>query len=343
MSSRFDRRADKDNDMSTEGCIYAGRKNLELMSISEIDEELADIRVEMENLAFQMQQNTRSRWVYEWPMRKMKAKWPVKELMARRRCRLLRWWLRHAENLNRLEERVQICEPDTGRNISDDEDERGSAEDLNKCQEGREEIPNFQEGNGLRSLWDITDYHEDSRGISHCQEGNGSRSFWDLIDCQKGSNKFPVFQVGKGTEMGLSESLMEWKVSSIQPEVLIKMGSVDLIVCQGSSRKIPYCQVGRDKQVRLCESLMNSEVSLDQQMQLTKEEDRRILIMIGGIYIFLPRSPKEAKVYVADEATIARERQPTDTVKEELEQVFETAQEEEEENENYEEWLNTFG
>jgi hypothetical protein len=83
--------------------------------------------------------------------------------------------------------------------------------------------------------------------------------------------------------MGLSESLMDSEVSSIHPEVLIKMGSVDLIICQGSSRKIPYFQVGRDKQVRLCESLMNSEVSLDQQMQLTNEEDLRNLLMIGGI------------------------------------------------------------
>jgi hypothetical protein len=48
-----------------------------------------------------------------------KVKWPVKELMARRQCRLLRGWLRHAENLNRPEKRVQICEPETGRNLSD--------------------------------------------------------------------------------------------------------------------------------------------------------------------------------------------------------------------------------
>jgi hypothetical protein len=30
--------------------------------------------------------------------------------------------------------------------------------------------------------------------------------------------------------------------------------------------------------------------------------------MIGGIQIFLPQSPEEAKVCVADEAAIARER-----------------------------------
>jgi hypothetical protein len=70
--------------------------------------------------------------------------------------------LRHAKNLNRLEERVHICEPETGRNLSDAKDEMGSDEDLKHCQEGREEIPNCQVGKKLRSLWDLTDCHEDS-------------------------------------------------------------------------------------------------------------------------------------------------------------------------------------
>ena len=56
---------------------------------------------------------------------KTKMKWPVKELMARRQCRLLRRWLRHAENLNRPENMVQICEPKIGRNLSDDKEEMG--------------------------------------------------------------------------------------------------------------------------------------------------------------------------------------------------------------------------
>jgi hypothetical protein len=37
-------------------------------------------------------------------MRKEKEKWPVKELMARRQRRLLRGWLKYAENLNGTEE-----------------------------------------------------------------------------------------------------------------------------------------------------------------------------------------------------------------------------------------------
>jgi hypothetical protein len=76
----------------------------------------------------------------------------ILELMVKRQCKLLRWWLRPAENLNRPEKRVQVCEPETGRNLNDAEDEMGSAEDLKHCQEGREEIPNCQVGNELISL-----------------------------------------------------------------------------------------------------------------------------------------------------------------------------------------------
>jgi hypothetical protein len=152
VSSRFSRRADRDNNMATEGRRYAGRKS-KAEKLAEIDKELADIRVDIENLALWMQQKAKPRWVYEWPMRKTKEKWPVKQLMVIRQCRLIRGWLRYAENLNGPEEKmVQICEPETGRNLSDAEDEMGSAEDLKNCQEGREEIPNCQVGKELRSL-----------------------------------------------------------------------------------------------------------------------------------------------------------------------------------------------
>jgi hypothetical protein len=68
-------------------------------------------------------------------------------------ARLLKGWLRYAENLNGPEEEmVQVCEPETGRNLSE---RMGSAEDLKNCQEGREEIPVFQVGNELRSLRDL--------------------------------------------------------------------------------------------------------------------------------------------------------------------------------------------
>jgi hypothetical protein len=107
----------------------------------------------MNELSLWMQQNTKSCWVYEWP---------VKELMARRQQRLLGRWLRHAENLNRPEEKmVQVCEPEDGRNLSS-EDDMESTEDLKDFQEGRTEVPNFQEGNEMRSLRDLMDCQKDS-------------------------------------------------------------------------------------------------------------------------------------------------------------------------------------
>jgi hypothetical protein len=100
VSRRFARRADRDNKMATKGYTSAGRKDPELMSKDKWDEELTEMNARMDELALEMQQNAKSGWVYEWPM-KTKEKWPVKELMAKRQHRLLRGWLRHAENLNR--------------------------------------------------------------------------------------------------------------------------------------------------------------------------------------------------------------------------------------------------
>jgi hypothetical protein len=174
--------------------------------------------------------------------------------------------LRYAENLKATEEEmIYHCKPETGRGLDDEEFEWGSNEDLKHYQEGRDKIPDCQEGNGLRSTEDLTGCHEDNEGISHCQLGNDRRSLWHLKDCQEGSGRFPVFQVGKETEMELvdsmdcqvgrdehlrlSESLRDSEESSIQQGLLMKMGSVDLIVCQEGNKDIPYCQVGRDEQV----------------------------------------------------------------------------------------------
>jgi hypothetical protein len=60
----------------------------------------------MVNLELKMQQDKKPRWVYEWPMRKSKVKWPVKELMVIRQRRLLKRWLRYAKNLNGPEEEM---------------------------------------------------------------------------------------------------------------------------------------------------------------------------------------------------------------------------------------------
>jgi hypothetical protein len=52
----------------------------------------------------------------------------------------LRRWLREFENPSDIEEKViHFCEPEIGRNLSDEEEVR-SVEDLIECQEGSSEI-----------------------------------------------------------------------------------------------------------------------------------------------------------------------------------------------------------
>jgi hypothetical protein len=75
-------------------------------------------------------------------MRKPKAKWTVRELMVRGKCRLLKRWLRYAENLKATEEKIiYVCEPETGKFLGE-ENELGSVEDLKNCHEGKDEILN---------------------------------------------------------------------------------------------------------------------------------------------------------------------------------------------------------
>jgi hypothetical protein len=76
-------------------------------------------------------------------------------------------------------------------------------------------------------------------------------------------------------------------------------------------------------------------------VQLTKEEDLRDLLMIGGIGIFLPLSLEEAEVCIAN-AAIAEEQSDVIVRKEELEQTLEAAQVDEEEDEHSEESLDVF-
>jgi hypothetical protein len=195
-SSRFARREDRDNTMVTKDHRHAGKKS-KAEKLAEMDKELAEIRADIEKLELWMKQKAKPRWVYEWPMKESNVKWLVKELMVRRQCRLLKGWLRYAENLNGPKEMVQVCEPETGRGLSDEENELGSTEDFKNCQEGREEISVCQVGNELRSLRDLKDCHEDSQGISHCQLGNEMRSLWDLKDCQESNRSIPYCQVGR--------------------------------------------------------------------------------------------------------------------------------------------------
>jgi hypothetical protein len=108
-----------------------------------------------------------------------------------------------------------------------------------------------------------------------------------------------------------------------------EMGSVDLIDCQVGSREFPNFQVGREKEMRLSESLRSSEVSSCQQgvlidgdscgfadhvneddeklnTSITKEEDQRSILIIGGIKIFLPNSQVEANAHDESATTEGR-------------------------------------
>jgi hypothetical protein len=67
----------------------------------------------------------------------------------------------------------------------------------------------------MRSSEDILDSHEESSGDSYCQVGNEMGS-GDLIDYQESRREIPNFQVGKGREMRLSESLRSSGESSYQ-------------------------------------------------------------------------------------------------------------------------------
>jgi hypothetical protein len=84
------------------------------------------------------------------------------------------------------------------------------------------------------------------------------------------------------------------------------------------------------EQMRLSDSLINSGMNLNQQMQLTEEEDQDDILMIGGISIFLPFSQEEAENCIADAATTEEQSQLMMTVEEEeLVQMVQTAQAEE--------------
>jgi hypothetical protein len=75
-------------------------------------------------------------------------------------------------------------------------------------------------------------------------------------------------------------------------------------------------------------------------MQLTEEEDQVNLQMIGGIHVFLPHSLGEVEIYAID-AAIAEAGQPTEIVREALEQTLEVAKAKRED-EHSEECLNAF-
>ena len=72
-------------------------------------------------------------------------KCPVEKLLARGQRNLLKEWLRYVESLSDEEDMVHAYEPDSRRNISDDEEKR-SLEDLTDCQVGSRKFQIFQVG-----------------------------------------------------------------------------------------------------------------------------------------------------------------------------------------------------
>jgi N12 class adenine-specific DNA methylase len=81
------RNAGKDNTMVTEDHRHAGRKKRKVERLVEMekerDKELYELKADIEKLELRMRQDRRLRWMRELPIKKEKAKWPVKELMVR--------------------------------------------------------------------------------------------------------------------------------------------------------------------------------------------------------------------------------------------------------------------
>ena len=89
--------------MATEGHGHGHREDRKLQKNPEMDLELTEIRARMEDIALQVQQNAKTHWVYECPLRR-KEKWHVQNLLARKQQQELKKWLRYAENLSDEEE-----------------------------------------------------------------------------------------------------------------------------------------------------------------------------------------------------------------------------------------------
>jgi hypothetical protein len=80
------------------------------------------MREEINRLMLNMQREEKGIWRYEWPM-KQKEKWPIQQMISIRQKKKLRRWLRHAKTLSATEEdMVYICEPEVGKNLSDEEE-----------------------------------------------------------------------------------------------------------------------------------------------------------------------------------------------------------------------------
>ena len=106
-SSRYVREKYRHSKMAIEG----HRKKSKAEKLAEEAEEtrkLYELKADIEKMELWMRQDRRRRRLCELPMEKAKAKWPVKQLMVIRQRRLLKRWLRYAENLRATEENM-VC------------------------------------------------------------------------------------------------------------------------------------------------------------------------------------------------------------------------------------------
>jgi hypothetical protein len=96
---------------------------------------------------------------------KKKVKWPVQQLVSRRKKNVLRRWLRKDKDLNDIEDMVCICETNIVRNLNDEEE---------------------------RLVEDLIDY-EGKYEHSYFTLGNNKRSVVDLAYCEEGTTKISSF------------------------------------------------------------------------------------------------------------------------------------------------------
>jgi hypothetical protein len=69
--------------MVFEGHKCSQREGCPLKRKEVMDKELNEIQAEMDQLEFNMQQEEKLHWRYEWPL-KRKSKWHVEKVLARR-------------------------------------------------------------------------------------------------------------------------------------------------------------------------------------------------------------------------------------------------------------------
>jgi hypothetical protein len=161
-------------------------------------------------------------------------------LLARKQQKELRKWLRHIEDLIETEEEmVYICESNTGRHLSDEEEVR-SDKYLTNYQESRDEFSNFQVGNEMISLEDLIECQKDNKENSYCQGVNDMRLAEDIINYQVGRNGLLSCQLGNGNRFG--GGLVYCQRSSDESssfQVGNEEVSLDLIDYQGGRREVP--------------------------------------------------------------------------------------------------------